>query len=451
MLFNRVIRYVANCFGVELENGFSDNESIVGFVNADSGVTGFHGGAYSPCASVVIPIKELKEEIEKADIISEKTKGLEVFSEKLHYECAVQLEESKLRRRGVSEEVSLAADFSNATYSFGPCSLHYCLFCIIKYFESSAGVRRGGIASRFSFKLRRAGRLHRFGRQSENSNLEALSAIDWKMALPRLIGIFSISIDAKSRMNITQMREHADSFEFKFMYCNNIALRRVIEVDEFLYDRSFRADIPEGRELSFPPLKRYDKDAINHYRLAITSSDPYVEFLSFYHVLEHYFGQAYKKGLASRLRKALTSVSFSLDEDVLFKIAKEIEKEMHGRKEEGYGIEKNELKYLLNEYVAPDSLSQELAAGHIDWKKYYAENKVSFEPNAPKIDWESQNVVSDISNRIYKVRNASIHSKQREDGGYKPFVHEEKLAHEIPLIRCIAEKVIDEAGAEFDS
>lgn len=106
--------------------------------------------------------------------------------------------------------------------------------------------------------------------------------------------------------------------------------------------------------------------------------------------------------------------------------------------------------YLLEEYIDAETLSEELAEGSIDWKEYYSTNKVAFEPNAPTIDWDSPDALKKIANRIYKVRNAIIHSKQRSDGGYKPFLHEETLAREIPLIQCLAERIIDGAGMEFE-
>jgi hypothetical protein len=48
-----------------------------------------------------------------------------------------------------------------------------------------------------------------------------------------------------------------------------------------------------------------------------------------------------------------------------------------------------------------------------------------------------------LSNRIYNVRNALIHSKEGEKRRYVPFSeNENELRKELPLIRLVAEQII---------
>jgi len=52
-----------------------------------------------------------------------------------------------------------------------------------------------------------------------------------------------------------------------------------------------------------------------------------------------------------------------------------------------------------------------------------------------------------IANRIYKTRNALVHSKSndyiaKERGIYKPFKNNKELSKEIPLMRYISEAII---------
>lgn len=436
------LEYIAECFGVEEKEARSNNGEI-------SGIAYPEDDPYGPFASVTIPLEELKEEIRKAENRAEKTAGMEVFSHEKYYECAVSLENNAWRRLSARNEMSVQFDGAGVSYSFGLCSMEYCLFCILKYLKERANIEKGRLSSRFRFALTKARRAAH-GRNIDRTISDRNGTVDWKSALPKLVGIHSIAVATDGRTTITRMREYANSFEFKFMYCNNVSIRRVTSADDFLYSRSLRNNPTREREFDFPPRKVYDKEAVNYYRLALSSGEPYVQFISFYHVLEHFFSQAFKKGTTSKLRRELTSIGFSLDEDSLYKIVKSIEKEISGKKEAGYGVEKNELMYLLEEYIDAETLSEELAEGSIDWKEYYSTNKVAFEPNAPTIDWDSPDALKKIANRIYKVRNAIIHSKQRSDGGYKPFLHEEMLAREIPLIQCLAERIIDGAGMEFE-
>ena len=48
-----------------------------------------------------------------------------------------------------------------------------------------------------------------------------------------------------------------------------------------------------------------------------------------------------------------------------------------------------------------------------------------------------------IASRIYKVRNAIVHSKKQTFGAFIPFKHDRALSYEIPLVKCVAEEVID--------
>lgn len=437
-LQERAVKYIAACFGIEEKEAYSNDDKLSGIAYLEEAPNG-------SLFSVVIPVEELREEIRKAENRVEKTAEMEVFSHDKYYECAVSLE-TNTWKRSLKEPVQL--DRAGVSYSLGLCSIEYCLFCILKSLKEGKS-EKGRLPSRFWFKVMRPRRVA-FGKDFQNATSDRKNTADWKSALPELLDIHSITITTNKSTTKTKMREYANSFEFKYMYCNNIAIRRVTNTDDFLYRHSLRNSSARKREFDFPPRKVYDKEAVNYYRLALSSEEPYVQFISFYHVLEHFFSQAFKRGTTSKLRHELTSISFSLDEDSLYKIVKSIEKEISGKKEAGYGIEKNELMYLLEEYVDTETLSEELAEGSNDWKKYYSDTPVAFERNAPTIDWDSKDTLKQIANRVYKVRNAIIHSKQRNDGGYKPFRHEENLAREIPLIQCLAEQVIDGAGIEFE-
>ena len=55
----------------------------------------------------------------------------------------------------------------------------------------------------------------------------------------------------------------------------------------------------------------------------------------------------------------------------------------------------------------------------------------------------TDNVAGLIASRIYKVRNAIVHSKKQTFGAFIPFKHDRALSYEIPLVKCVAEEVID--------
>ena len=54
-----------------------------------------------------------------------------------------------------------------------------------------------------------------------------------------------------------------------------------------------------------PPLRKYNYDVVDYYRLAISSNDPYIKFISFYHVIEYFYDEVFKSKLIEDLKEKL--------------------------------------------------------------------------------------------------------------------------------------------------
>lgn len=149
--------------------------------------------------------------------------------------------------------------------------------------------------------------------------------------------------------------------------------------------------------------------------------------------------------IVTEIREELTSPRFSprRDKDIN-KLVKFIKKKI--RLDNEHELIKNEseaLKFTLIKYVNVEKLLDglnEMNSGIID---YYTNTNVSFS-NGSKINFslEDEKIYKQISNRIYKTRNAVIHSKSDEKERYMPFKHEGQLLKEIPLLQIIAEEII---------
>lgn len=62
-------------------------------------------------------------------------------------------------------------------------------------------------------------------------------------------------------------------------------------------------------------------------------------------------------------------------------------------------------------------------------------------------DRDKDKLLKAISNRIYKTRNALIHSKSsKKDMTYHPYLHKTELEKEISLIKVIAECIIENSS-----
>lgn len=446
-LHSKARRKVLSYFGLK-EDSLGDDGSFSCDIYLESARHRSHKSRFD-IARLHISSDELDEEIAVAEKMLHSSSGMEVFSEKAHYECFADINSPTQARKLKRSVKRTGLSDGDVTYSIGASSLTYCLFCMLTYLDQGDENLDGRQLSRNALQMFVISPRLSYPRVEEK--VFAACNGDWKEVLPRIIGLCSITVDFSNKSNISSARERATAFEFKYMYCTDAAIRRVADVDEFLFSRVLRTASSHQRLLDSPPRKKYDKEAVDYYRLALSSEDPYVRFLSFYHVLEHFFSQAYKRGVTQKLRGKLTAIDFSFEENCLFEIVKMIEKEAGGKQQAGYGNEKNELTFLLEEFIDISDLSSRLERDGAHWKDYYMTKKVVFEPNAPLVDWDSADAIKRIVNRIYKVRNAIIHSKQGKGGIYRPFLHEAELSKEIPLIRCVAERVIDGAGVLFNS
>jgi hypothetical protein len=74
---------------------------------------------------------------------------------------------------------------------------------------------------------------------------------------------------------------------------------------------------------------------------------------------------------------------------------------------------------------------------------YYASNKVEFSGgDTIRFNGDQSEVIKALARRIYKTRNALVHSKDGPKGKYTPFTDDRWLIPEIPLMRFIAEQII---------
>ena len=75
--------------------------------------------------------------------------------------------------------------------------------------------------------------------------------------------------------------------------------------------------------------------------------------------------------------------------------------------------------------------------------------------NASSISWNESvsNIITQITNRIYDTRNSLVHSKKDEiEKIYEPWndKHVKELKKEIPLIRALAELIIENTGENIN-
>lgn len=340
---------------------------------------------------------------------------------------------SPLTRRIIQEE-PLIDSINGLTYSISSASVDYCMFLL----DCAADhVRENGRRIQSDMRFRSRNTLERgISSNSQNNALELLSVV---------LRAYTLKVTSARPVSIKKLRDFAASFEFLVMYKQNVAFSEYTDIqDMYIIGSSMR---PYQREdIDTPPQRIFNADVLDYYTLAMESRDPFSMYISFYHVIEHYFDAVFKRKLTEEMRNRMTHPDFSYkSEEKLYELAKYVKKHLNSDDDSGKGNEFESLKYVLAEYVPIDELKRRIIALDTNATNYYQSNKVPFVTGKEtKIPWaDTQGVYTKLATRIYETRNALVHSKSEQAANqYKPYENRNDLLLEIALIRAAAELVL---------
>ena len=202
-------------------------------------------------------------------------------------------------------------------------------------------------------------------------------------------------------------------------------------------------------EIEFPKLI-YSQDLVEQYQMAVASNDPFMKFIGYYHIIEHFYDDVYSDEIINNVKEIIQNPGFSSKRKKdLIKIIDLVKKKTRQGREEYIGTESEALELTLKKYINIHSLIDELNNIDESLVSYYAHNQVSFSKGDTfdLKDIQNQSLYKKIAARIYKTRNSIVHCKSNENrlnerGIYQPFKNNQELHKEIPLMRCIAELII---------
>ena len=266
--------------------------------------------------------------------------------------------------------------------------------------------------------------------------------------IDRYFRINTIKIEADKETRLNTFVQFCNSFEYLYMYKTRRSVMKIANLSE-LYERSGGGRSRVG-EIGEPPRRTVNPATLEYYAMAVNAEDPFTAYISFYHILEYYFDEVYKKKIVDDMKNKLTNPSFSYkNEKQIYELAKWIGKKMKNDDKDGRGNELDSLKYVLEEYVPIADLIKSLDEWNVGLKDYYQSKNVVFNGSSKgRIAWsDNMGVYTNISNRIYYTRNALVHSKSdQSDKQYKPQKHKSALVKELPLIQVIAELILFKDG-----
>lgn len=385
----------------------------------------------------VIVNAELQELYDK--VCNMRNDALELYTG-YDYEVGIDLDYPIMRNQ---EFPVISEDIANSIqYELGVPTIEYCIYLLIQI-KDMMNQQQGRNSRILPMRLRRP-----FDRYVSNNDNISLATL-----LPKMIGELSLKIKNMNSYakDLSSFRNYKTSFVFEFMYKSGIALIEFTDIiDMFHMNNSIRGRL-DVTQISTPPLRKYTNDVVDYYKQALASNDPYIKFISFYHVMEYFFDEVFKRKLVTDLKDKITHPDFSYkNEDKIYDIALFVKNRLRMNDETGQGNELESLKYVLSEYISIDDLKARIDAIDLNALQYYKNNKVSF-CNAPVISWsDTQGIFTQLARRIYFTRNSLVHSKSgKNKERYRPYQDEKQLQLEIPLVKAVAELIIINSSEIF--
>ncbi len=383
------------------------------------------------------PNIELHAPFSELDKISERLATLEVNDETAlyndhTYEVIVREESGGPIRRLREDKIEVIDDENELTYTLSHASNEYFIWLLSKIKENLS-------PRDFRFGFYYSPRIQRYLEEEKKFNdlFEFLRLTSFRF--------LTLKISSSKKQTPSQFSKLTYSFLFHIGYNLDVALVPLRLLEEIARrSRITRMRRSRADEI-VPPKRLYNVDLVQHYLLAVSTDNPVIEYLSYYHILEHFYEAVFNDDLLDTIKAKITDPGFSYKRKKDIKqLVNIIRKSLQIRSETITFSESEALRLCLLKYVDLSELKSKLLEYDETLLNYYKTTKVEFsggmEVNLESEDQES--VITALAKRIYATRNALVHSKDGDKSKYTPFKDDRILVREVPLMRFIAEMVV---------
>lgn len=329
-------------------------------------------------------------------------------------------------------------------YELGWASDEY-LVLALRTLETLAAVR-----DFWRFPLRRSHSQRQLDLLEDEADAKSDGMVEaLRHAPPRLM---TLRIRTGRDRTLPQLQTYADAFLFQLSFNVDISLIPLRSFEELARRSRIRRIRRANLEEVDPPRRAYTSALIQHYQMGVATDNAALEFLSYYHVAESFFDSVFHDDLIDSIRDRLTRPDFSFRRktDVQGLIT-HISKRLRFRQEEVVFSEEEALRLTLSKYLQPSELVESLEAVDPGLIEYYRDTEIGF-AQGDRVDLRSDDIdgmLRFLARRIYKARNAVVHSKEGTKPKYVPFKHDPDLLREVPLVRLIAEQIILRSAREL--
>lgn len=261
----------------------------------------------------------------------------------------------------------------------------------------------------------------------------------------------SLVIASENKMSLNKAQSYMYAYVYTYMFNRQTSIYPCFDIESLFPQRRML----RGNGDFDHPKKIYNQELIAYYNEAISSSALSHKYLSFYHILEYFYENIFMEDQISIARKIITDVGFShkRKKDIVKLISniqlKAIDNDIAIN-------EKVALSLLIQKHIPQDLLKERLIDRYGQDFLEKLKHKVDFSKGNDIIfsDEDSKQYIDSLTGRIYKTRNAIVHSKEsftddKKNNKYRPVKDDNELLSEIALIQVIAEIVINDYATEI--
>lgn len=261
----------------------------------------------------------------------------------------------------------------------------------------------------------------------------------------------SICIESPTPIPHEKLLTFTKSHLFNLAYNLDIVFKPITEPD-ILFPKRVLHNTRRVKNIEelMPPKLSYKNELTDQYYMALSSSDPFVKFIGFYHIFEYFYESIYNDNILDSIKHTLQSPGFSSKrkKDII-KLIEIIKKKTRQNKEEFQGSELEALELTIEKFIDFTEFVQDLSSYDANIIDYYSSHEISFSKgdSVNLHDITNEKLPKKLAARIYKTRNALVHNKSNDNrlserGIYKPFKDNDELSKEIPLMRFLSETII---------
>ncbi|WUD75254.1 hypothetical protein OG937_27965 [Streptomyces sp. NBC_00510] len=377
-------------------------------------------------------VSELREAIERLNKASSVGSGLD-WGQRCEFLVAMN---GSARLGHLREEEVDSSDENGLKFRLGAPSLEYALHLLF-----AARKDGPGSLSAVTRNIQRRLREIRYAVDTESDEyVDSISLADF---LGRSLSFTTLQIG--SPKNRQDFQDIADAFLFQLAYNYDLSYRVPPGFDHLFSLGQIRRRRRAGAGAPDAPRMTYSSDLVHHYQLAVSAESPMLQYLSYYHIAEHFFEKVFNDDFVEQVRRKIADPSFSLkrskDIQGIIKLVTATQRRV---RDEGGVDEQRALMLVLERFVDNARLVADIRAHDDALIQHYKACSPSFSENvlADLTLERDAEVRSALAKRIYMTRNSLVHAKDGARPRYFPFVNDAELIQEIPLVRFCAEQII---------